>query len=300
MKKFIVFLLALVSVVVCLDLAFGLCMDYMRVHAKGGHTRKMETVARMGKHDILIMGSSRANHHYNPQVISSLSGMSAFNTGQEGNGVIMMYGLLELNLQHNTPKILIYDVTPEYDIYVHGDDSDLRYLAFLKPYFHDPAIRKIIGDVAPAERIKLTSSLYRYNSTCLTVANDFIKGQDDPLCGYRPMKGKMAALPEIRAERAELATDPLKLKYFHALIKLAKEKGIRLFAVASPKAGQWDDSVFSPLKALCQAEGVPFLDHYLDEDFSTKPELFNDPVHLNKQGAKLFSAKISEEILQAI
>lgn len=299
MKRFIVFSLALISIIVVLDFAFGKGMDYMRSHAKGGHTRKMEAVASSGQQDILIMGSSRACHHYDSRIISQKTGQITFNTGYEGNGIILMYGLLMLNLQHNTPKTILYDITPEFDFYVHEDDANLRYLAFLKPYRKQPKIRDLIRDVSPVEGVKLVSSFYRYNSYCLTVANDFFRGKEDSFGGYLPMHGKLSSLPQEQSAGDKRIVDPLKKKYLQALIDVAKKHGIRLFFVASPKAGNGDASVFSPIKALCASQGIPFLDHLEDTGFITNPDLFNDPAHLNAEGASLFSFIIADEIHQA-
>jgi len=300
MKRFVIFILALSGVLLGFDFAFGLCIDYIRKHAKGGQTHKIETVARGVKHDILIMGSSRACHHYDPRVISCATGMSTFNSGQDGNGIILMYGLLSMNLEHNTPKIIIYDVTPEYDIQVYDDDSNLRYLALLKPFYHHPEIHDLIRDVSPKESVKLLSNLYRYNSNWLTIVNDYFKGQEDPFQGYKPVYNRLSSLSQNQIEESERIIDPIKQRFLQSMIRLVKERGIKLFFVFSPKAGHWDSSVFSPIETLCQAEGIPYFNYYFDEDLSTRPELFNDMYHLNDEGASLFSAKIATEILQEI
>ena len=296
MRRFLKYCVLFVLLVISFDLLFGFCMDRMRVNAKGGHNRKMEDIVRLEDTDILVMGSSRACHHYNPAQIADSTGLSVYNAGFEGNGVILMYGLLRMAEEHTSPCMVIYDVTPEYDIYIHSDDHNMRYVNFLKPYARNRGVREIIGQVSKREKIKLVSGLYRYNSHCLIVANDFLKGHSDPRRGFDPMFGKMETIPEPVDEISGQVVDPLKIKIFTELIQFTKENGIRLVVVASPKAGMHDSAVFSPLLKILEAKNIPFLDHYCDPVLSFNPSYFNDPVHLNEQGVSLFLDIIIDEL----
>ena len=65
--------------------------------------------------DILILGTSRAEHHYNAQMISDSLGIPCYNAGEEGCGIVLAYGRLLLLLERYTPNAIIYDVTPGFD-----------------------------------------------------------------------------------------------------------------------------------------------------------------------------------------
>ena len=65
-------------------------MDYMYFHAKGSSIREMNDVCLDNQYDVLIMGSSRAHHHYVPEIISDSLGLSCYNTGKDGNGIILV------------------------------------------------------------------------------------------------------------------------------------------------------------------------------------------------------------------
>jgi hypothetical protein len=43
--------------------------------------------------DILVFGSSRANHHYVPEVFEDSLNMSFYNTGQDGNLILNNYAI---------------------------------------------------------------------------------------------------------------------------------------------------------------------------------------------------------------
>lgn len=66
MKKFLLkiglFLLALLVV----DRAFGMVFSYMMNNARGGYIGHHRYVTDKLNEDVLIFGSSRAIHHYNP------------------------------------------------------------------------------------------------------------------------------------------------------------------------------------------------------------------------------------------
>ena len=296
MKRFLIVLTVFAIFLLVADCCFGWIMDYMRLHSSGGPTEKMERITRTGQEDILIMGSSRACHHYDPGLFEPVMGLSAYNAGFEGNGIVLMYGLLLLRTQNHAPKLIVYDVTPEYDIYKHDDDNNLRYLSYLRPYGNDSALASMISSVSKNESFKLHSNLYRYNSSCLTVANDFRTGSQESDLGYVPMYGRLDSFPVSEQRSSYNQVDTTKLLLFRDFIHLAFNKGIRIIVVASPKGGRNDSSVFSPLKSLLEEEGVPFWDSYYDESISTQPSLFNDPAHLNKEGAELFTNKLLTEL----
>lgn len=103
MKKFLLkvgfFFLALIIV----DRALGMVFAYMGEHAKGGYVGHHVYVTDKTNEDILIFGSSRAIHHYNPQIISDSLGMTCYNCGQNGNGIVLFYGMWQMIKERYQP-----------------------------------------------------------------------------------------------------------------------------------------------------------------------------------------------------
>ena len=60
--------------------------------------------------------------------------------------------------------------------------------------------------------------------------------------------------------------------------------------------------MFSPndrnddLLELCRQYDTPCVDYYDSETFNMHPEYFNDPIHLNDDGAHLYSKMFFEDI----
>lgn len=129
----------------------------------------------------------RANHHYDPQVIEDSLGLSCYNAGYDGNGIILMYGLYKLITNRYVPKLIIYDVEPLFDFYEYENDNNYtRYLTSLKPYYNQPGIAQIFKDVSREEYYKLYSGLCRYNSNAISLTVDYLKYRPIAANGYSP------------------------------------------------------------------------------------------------------------------
>ena len=91
MKKFLINIAIFFVIVGVVDFSLGVLFHYMLAHA-GGRTGAEYYVCTNATDEILIMGSSRASHHYVPEVITNDLGMSCYNAGQDGNGIVLHYG----------------------------------------------------------------------------------------------------------------------------------------------------------------------------------------------------------------
>lgn len=183
MKRFIIRIAILAICLVIVDVSLGYALDYLRIHSKGGETARTEHICNHSNEDILIMGSSRAVHHYNPQIIEDSLGMSCYNCGYDGCGIILAYAQLEMILQHYNPKAIIYELTPGFDLSV-GDNN--RYVKSLRPYADNEQACNVIESVDASEHYKLYSRLYRYNSNFMKVFADGLTSRKSMSNGFKP------------------------------------------------------------------------------------------------------------------
>lgn len=298
MKKFIVKIILFFLIVGVVDFFYGMTYDFMNSHAKGGENKRVYDLCKKDKYDILIMGSSRAHHHYVPSIIEEETGMSCYNAGFDGNGVILAYGFLQQIVKRYRPKLIIYDIEPAFDISVYLPDNDrTRYLSLQKPYYRDSDVAKIFKDVAIDEYYKVHSGLYRYNSACLTGLSSFLSNRgNDTLKGYEPLYGEMKEDVNKGLIKDTSQTDENKLEYISKFIDLANNKQIPLIIVASPKYLKESSAVYNEVKEMCMFKDVPFLDYYHLTDFMEHKEYFKEPMHLNDKGAKEFTKHIVSQI----
>ena len=71
-----------------------------------------ETLNGSRYHDVLFVGSSRTFYHVNPRIIDSITGLSSFNAGTDGAGLLEMNMILQSYLKtHEPPKQLILELS---------------------------------------------------------------------------------------------------------------------------------------------------------------------------------------------
>lgn len=292
MKKYLIKIILFFVAVAVVDVVFGMACQYMNDHSKGGGVKSRYYVCKESTEDILVFGSSRAKHHYVPDIIEDSLGMTCYNTGEDGNGIILCYGFLKMITQRHTPKLIIYDVTG-YDIY---EDDNMKYLDLMKPYYYENGIDSIFWSVEPKTRIMMLSNLYRYNTTCLRVIGNYIHPMSNYPKGYSALHKTMDYEPEVKEEK-KLPVDTLKIQYFERFIHLTQNKGISLVCCISPSyKASTDDSKYEPIKQLCKQYNVPFLYWGAYPAISNEKSLFQDRTHMNDKGSRLYTGMLMNSV----
>lgn len=295
MKRFTINILLFFAIVAIVDCGVGFVGTYLQSHSKRGDTRKINDLVMNECHDILILGSSRACHHYDAPFMSDTLGLDVYNAGFDGNGVVLSYGLLAMMLERYQPKLVIYDVEPAFDINVYSaDNNHKRYIGPLKPYYKDSYIEQVIKDVSTEEWYKTHSGMMRYNTTIITKALDCISGGQDNNKGYIPLQGVYTKEPKNGDSKPII--DDFKLEYVEKLLSIAREHEVPIIVVASPKYGMVSSDNIQPVKNICANNNVPFIDYYDDAEFMMHKEWFKEPMHLNIEGARMFSEKMIANI----
>ncbi len=288
MKKYLIKIVLFFVAVAVIDVLFGFACQYMNDHSKGGGVKSRYYVCKESDEDVLVFGSSRAKHHYVPDIIEDSLHMTCYNTGEDGNGIILCYGFLKMITERYTPKLIIYDVTG-FDMY---EDDNMKYLDLMKPFYYEKGIDSIFWSVEPKTRIMMLSNLYRYNTTCLRVLGNFIHPMSNYPKGYLPLHKTMDYEPEIK-EAEERTVDTLKIHYFERFIRLAQSKNISLICCVSPfYKVSTDESKYNSVKQLCEQYQVPFLYYCEESDITNNKSYFKDRTHLNDKGAKMYTSKL--------
>ena len=300
MKRFIIKILAFFLIIAVIDQITGRIIKYIDVHSQYGDAFTREYIISRCTEDVIIMGSSRGFHHYDSQIMSDSLKLSCFNCACDRLGILDMYGRYLLMTRKHTPKVLIYDIFPRYDIY-DSKSGHLYSLDGMKQYANEPEIMNIFDDMLPLEHYKLQSLLYRYNTKIFLIQYDIRTKCPPPKLGYCPLDGKMAYEPDpYVAEYTNQQPDSVKMKYMRKLIHEARRKGTKVLFCISPRYRTTPNSDFDPIIKLAKEENVPLLNHYTDKRFTTKKEFFEDSFHLNRTGATAYTKMIVGEIKQLI
>ena len=296
MKRFIIKIVVFFLIIAVIDQIGGRFLKYLDSHSQYGDTFTREYITSRCTEDVIIMGSSRGNHHYDPQIINDSLNLSCYNCAYDALGILNMYGRYLLMIRTHTPKILIYDIFAPNEIY--GDEKDhLKFLDGMKQYANTPQVMGIFDDIAPMEHYKLQSRLYQYNTKLFYMLSE-IRGKWTPAkLGYIPLDGTMEHQPKpYSAEYTNQEPDSVKLKYMRKLIHDAQTKGTKVILCISPRYGASPNGDLAPIIKLAKEEQVPLLNHYTDKRFTTKKEYFKDSFHLNRIGATAYTKMIASEI----
>lgn len=294
MKRALIRLTIFAFVIFIVDLLSAIPFNYLKNHAKDGTTRRAIYICNNVKADVIIMGSSRARHHYDPKLIEDSLHLSCYNMGLDGNGIILMYGRYKMLTKRYAPKIIIYDVHQLFDIF-EGDNT--RYLSYLRPFYNiGNGVDSIILNVDKNERYKHHSNLYANNSKLFELLDDNYSNLKNNIYeGYLPIKDTMKYEPAPNEEPKIYKVDNLKLYYLEKLIRDCKDK-TKIYFFESPRYSSKENNIFKPIRDLCRKYNVPFYDHYSDKEFVSNRNLFYDSGHLNRAGSILYTDRVIEEI----
>ena len=298
MKRYITRIIVFFVIIACFDWVFGNVCYYLSKHAKGSDTQRTDYIMNRCQDDVIILGSSRALHHYVSSVLSDSLHQSVYNCGMEGNGIVSQYAVLSSLLERYTPKMVIYDVFAADMI----KSDNMRYLKALKPYSNRPVLKRFFNDQSPMELVKLQSNFYKFNNTFVSLVVDCVNPPFiNKAGGYQPLMGVMDYDPSpYQTQVPKGEWDDLKKRYFLEMIQLCKQKNIQLVVFLSPYYGATSSDDFRNMAQLCKDEGVPFIDYYSHPAFVHTKSYFQDPSHLNEQGAILYTQKISHWLKQYV
>ena len=301
MKQFIKKLCFFSALLLAFDFGMGKVFDMLRVNAKNGSTYQNEYIANECSPEILILGASTASHHYDPDVITDALGLSCYNAGKEGCGILLEYARFSMITERKNTKIVIYDVTPQYDYLVETPENYSKYTGQLKPYYNKAPVQEVMQKVSSPESIFLlkVSSLYRYNSRVLALIADSIVDRNGVRQnGFSPLSGVMKPQNKNDSVSAdELKIDSKKWEFMEKLIQDCEKNGITLIFAVSPAYGGQLSEKYSPIQDLAEKHNIPFWNYIDHAEISTNSELFQDKIHMNKDGAAKYSKIIAGELI---
>lgn len=257
--------------------------------------------------DLLIFGSSRAAQHYVASMIGDSLGVTAYNCGHPGNGVIYEYGRLKTILNRYTPKYIIIDVSGTVDL---EPNDNMRYLDFLKlDYGHNDSVDALFREIDPLCPLKMQLQSYRYNSTiCDLLLNIVLRDRNRyredgffPLQGHMKLATTTASKKDVKVitEQPAPKFDPIKQKYLHKLVEEMPEECQLIFSI-SPVYGKLKPYHLEEFQRIADEYGIQLLNYSENELFQRRPDLFRNTIHMNEEGAILFSSMLASDLKQML
>ena len=274
------------------------------------HQAWREICSRDYASDIVIMGTSRALEHYDPQIMDSVTGLSSYNLGMGGYGINIELMKYRYYSHYNPrPKYLIYDVDHillKIDTALHGHQSE----QFL-PLFYDGAIRNDLMNVGYS-LIDATIPMARYWGyqtyskrgllVCLGLQH---------YCDYPSYKGNTPDPDPWDAARLQFTdsipsnVDEEAKELFWGFVQECQESGVQLIFITSPvyyryveMSPDWNRYI-AWYDSIARANDIPYL-NYMDHPICRDSMLFNAGVHLTPEGTKIWSKILSNDLMEIL
>ena len=299
--RFCIAALSVILIATTLDFTFGKIMDRMLSQISNqGDIGKTYFALNDVETPVVIVGSSRASHHYVTQMIEDSLGMPAYNIGRDG--CFYSYNCCVINsiMDRYKPKVIIWENGLEY---LFEESSDP--LENLYPYFGtNRNVTNTINEELPwTELVRIRSNFYKYNSESHRIIMRYLsrnKFVDSTVQGYLPLSPKELRQSLVLAEE-ELISGGLsktKVARFESILSRIHDIGVKLVVVDSPKykIRNQEDASTKEMRRLCQLYGATFIDNSQIPFFLEHPEFFNDYTHLNDDGARIYTKLFIKQI----
>lgn len=294
MKQSIKYSILFFGLIVIIDLISGVIFENLFKQIKFGDYGVLNK-SLSSDSEILILGSSRAVHHYNPKIFSKGLNKSCYNAGFGGQGLFLNYALLKERIKSQPPKIIILDLAPN----IIDDNKTYNKLNLLLPYYKTHLAFKEIIQLNPEfSKLELVSSLYVYNSTLYDFIRSLLLKEKKSNFGFVPLEGQINENKFSPFILENEKMDNNKITYLNKIINLCETENIRLISVISPTYLKFDQKnrIIDKLKTILNKKNIEFYDYSNDTSFYQKKVFFKDQLHLNEVGADIFSNDLAEKI----
>jgi len=301
LKKIILSCAKFITLVFILDLALGFSLEKLYTSQTNGEFKRLEYSLHNTNADMLIFGSSRANHHYDPFILNDSLKLSYYNVGQDGQSIFYHYAILKATLKRYKPKLIVLDVN--LNEFRKSSKAYERLSSLLPQYKRIEELDEIIGLRGPYEKVKLISKIYPYNSLAVTLISNKISPKhkdDNSVKGFMPLTGsdtlKLAKdlnnINNIIVTNYEI--DTLKICYFKKFINDVRKNNIDLVVLTSPFLckEKINDRSIGLIDSICRLQNVRYYNYSYTQGISSNLKLFVDYGHLNNTGAKQYTQLI--------
>lgn len=300
MKRLIIYI---VLFVVLLFAIRELIYIGIRKNQAGLYDKYHTLFLKQNEYNVLFMGSSRAEMHFNTKLFDSITGMNSFNIGVTGATPRIAYHVLKSYCEKSkAPQFLIFDV--DYHFLKFGVDTIRhfpRYFAFLenKTLLHgfnsiDSRFKSFKYNPMyslPYSNIRLlAASLHGWLSIPAVDDNSYFKGFTNVI--------NRDTITSDSLNPYYAWIHPTERVYIDSIMDFAKSNKVKLVFTSSPMyknvkyAMLNRQQVINNLAYLTQLKRVPFFD-FSYRPYSERMGYFVDYYHMNGAGAKVFTEEFA-------
>ena len=193
--------------------------------------------------DIVIIGTSRASHHYIPEIICDNLDFKCLNLGIDGSNVISHLVQIKYIIDAYNPKLVIYDfIGQEFDEQM---DNVARY-DFMYPIIKNQTeTLNILSKNDKFIKIKMMSNAFVFNSKAITILKNYYRRHSEVGDGYLPLYGsdlEKILKHEIKYFYNSENEREILVKAFSLTLSYLKKKNIPVIFIRSPQWNYLDGS----------------------------------------------------------
>lgn len=258
-------------------------------------------------HEVLFIGSSRAECHFNTKLFDSITGLKSYNMGISGSNNSFTYGIFKSYLSnHPSPKIAIMNI--DFHFAHQGSDTIYEFPRFF-PYLDN----KVLYDELVKRNKRFFAFKYipfyslpflgeKYLNNCFRGYMNRPSTYDLSMYqGFQyinPIEYKKINYTDTISYTATILKE--NLDYLDSIIYVCKEKNIKLFFVVSPthqivskRIKNIGDHI-GKFQSIAGQNHIPFM-NYTNDSICANDKYFADLYHMKKEGADLFTVKFSKD-----
>lgn len=254
-------------------------------------------------YDVLFLGSSRAEMHFNPKVFDENAGLNSYNMGMSGASPKISLALLKTYChQHQKPKYIIFNI----DYFSLQNDTDrLNDFPRYFPYLKNSYLRHELNQMDNRFNSFYYNPLHSLPYTQIDYLSNSLHGWLNISGKYDTLMYKGYQTSELKRLNTEDEPRPIysfismkNRDYIDSIILFTKTNNIKLTLITSPVLGGGKKNVINKSALTNQLKNIAYTNHinyfdYTDSLNYQNPELFADYFHLNRQGAIKLSKSIS-------
>lgn len=276
----------------------------LRKQTRGYYGKLNQAFNQPNSYNLLFIGSSRAEMHYNPRIFDSITGLNSFNLGLPGATPLMALAALKTYMAGSkAPEHVVYEV--DFHMMKVSPEVITDFNNFF-PYLRHPVLRREFGKVD--KRMPLFYGL-PYCSFPFTGLKNISTGlhgwlgipnQSDSLYYKGHLSERSGHTLDYIARRPEYGfINPLSRTHVDSLIAFCRQHRIQLWLATSPffAGGEVDFTNCRQLRRQAEnialANRLPYF-NFMALPICSKRQLFVDHHHLNSAGADMYTRAFSE------
>lgn len=254
---------------------------------------------KQNAYDVVFLGSSRAETHFNPRIFDSITGTFSYNLGVTGATPRIAFAVLKAYCHTSKmPKHIVFDV--DFHFLKYGIDT-IRHFPRYFPFLSNPAL------LSEFNSIDARFNSFRYNPIhSLPFSN--IRMLAASLHGWFGKVGKYDTtyykgyagvifneFPLVKTNKPFYGfIHPRERAYIDSIIGFSRRNHINLILVSSPmyKGAEVEmlnkTAVVNQIKYIARINGIEYWD-MSKSAYSTNEAYFTDNFHMTAAGARLFS-----------